>query len=84
MVGPDARYDGVHGGVDFQPPPRTGAVLLAGDETAVPAIAAILERLPATTVGETLLEVPLGDDALELVAPPRPPTCTPGSPARPP
>ena len=70
MVGPDARYDGVHGGVDFQPPPRTGAVLLAGDETAVPAIAAILERLPATTVGEALLEVPLGDDALELVAPP--------------
>jgi NADPH-dependent ferric siderophore reductase len=70
MVGPDARYGGDHGGVDFQPPPRTGAVLLAGDETAVPAIAAILERLPAGTVGEVLLEVPLGDDALELAAPP--------------
>ncbi|GGO20346.1 siderophore-interacting protein [Micromonospora parathelypteridis] len=69
MVGPDAGYDGDHGGVEFRPP--TGAtLLLAGDETAVPAISAICERLPQTARGMVLLEVPDADDVLPLVAPP--------------
>jgi NADPH-dependent ferric siderophore reductase len=70
LVGPDAAYPGVHGGVEFTPPPAGCAVLLAGDETAVPAVSAILERLPAGTRGEALLEVPEPGDALSVQAPP--------------
>ncbi|MDG4830920.1 siderophore-interacting protein [Solwaraspora sp. WMMD1047] len=70
LVGPDARFPGPHGGVEFRPPPKADAVLLAGDETAVPAIAAILERLPRETRGEALLEVPATGDALPVDGPP--------------
>jgi NADPH-dependent ferric siderophore reductase len=69
VMGPDAGYAGEHGGVEFRPPADAGCLLLAGDETAVPAIAAILERLPADTRGEALLEVPYAGDALPLTAP---------------
>ncbi|PYC75080.1 NADPH-dependent ferric siderophore reductase [Micromonospora arborensis] len=69
LVGPDAGYDGDHGGVEFRPP--TGAtLLLAGDETAVPAISAICERLPLAARGTVVLEVPDADDVLPLAAPP--------------
>ncbi|MEU7799102.1 siderophore-interacting protein [Micromonospora arborensis] len=69
LVGPDAGYDGEHGGVEFRPP--TGAtLLLAGDETAVPAISAICERLPLAARGTVVLEVPDADDVLPLAAPP--------------
>ncbi|MEV1317429.1 siderophore-interacting protein [Micromonospora arborensis] len=69
LVGPDAGYDGEHGGVEFRPP--TGAtLLLAGDETAVPAISAICERLPLPARGTVVLEVPDADDVLPLAAPP--------------
>jgi NADPH-dependent ferric siderophore reductase len=44
-------------------------VLLAGDETAVPAIAGILRDLPADAVGTALLEVPLAADVQDLAAP---------------
>ncbi|HEX5540775.1 MAG TPA: siderophore-interacting protein [Micromonospora sp.] len=70
ILGPDAGFDGEHGGVEFRPPARSGPLLLAGDETAVPAIAAILQRLPLTARGKALLEVPDGTDALPLAAPP--------------
>jgi len=69
VLGPNADFDGHHGGVDFVPPVRTGCLLLAGDETAVPAIASILERLPAGARGEVLLEVPTAGDAQPLTAP---------------
>lgn len=69
VLGPDAHFRGQHGGVDFVPPVRTGCLLLAGDETAVPAIASILERLPATARGEAVLEVPTAGDVLPLTAP---------------
>ncbi|WP_460541027.1 siderophore-interacting protein [Glycomyces halotolerans] len=69
LLGPDARFDGVHGGVDFHAP--DGAeLLIAGDETAAPAIAAILERLPITARGNAFIEVPEPADALELDGPP--------------
>ncbi|WP_412543270.1 siderophore-interacting protein [Longispora sp. K20-0274] len=68
LLGPDARFDGPHGGREFQPTADT--VLLAGDETAVPAVAAILERLPAHLTGEAVLEVPHAADVLDLAAPP--------------
>ncbi|MCL1870624.1 MAG: siderophore-interacting protein [Promicromonosporaceae bacterium] len=69
ILGPDARYDGPHGGLGFAPPDGTRAVLLAGDETAVPAIAAICESLPDDVVGEVLLEVPHREDRWTLKAP---------------
>jgi len=69
LVGPDRGHDGPHGGVEFRPPAQLHTTLLAGDETAVPAIAAILERLPPDIRGEALLEVPHADDALDVTAP---------------
>ncbi|MEV4122300.1 siderophore-interacting protein [Micromonospora sp. NPDC049645] len=69
LVGPDAGYDGNHGGVEFRQ--STGdALLLAGDETAVPAISSICERLPLDARGTVVLEVPDAADVLPLVAPP--------------
>jgi NADPH-dependent ferric siderophore reductase len=76
LVGPDAGYDGDHGGVEFRPPWTAdrpewdGSLLLAGDETAAPAICAILERLPAGARGRALIEVPVAADALPVEAPP--------------
>ncbi|MCY1145599.1 siderophore-interacting protein [Actinoplanes sp. Pm04-4] len=69
LLGPNADFDGVHGGIDFHPPAHTDCILLGGDETAVPAIAGILAGLPADARGEALLEVPSADDAQELTAP---------------
>lgn len=69
LVGPDAGYHGNHGGVEFRAP-TGGALLLAGDETAVPAISSICERLPLDARGTVVLEVPDADDVLPLVAPP--------------
>ncbi|QYC42792.1 Vibriobactin utilization protein ViuB [Nonomuraea coxensis DSM 45129] len=66
ILGPDARYDGVHGGLEFRLPTGGTTVLLAGDETAVPAICSVLERLPAGVTGEALMEVPFDDDALPV------------------
>ena len=68
VLGPDARYEGDHGGVEWRAAPGS-PVLLAGDETAVPAICAILARLPEDAHGEALLEVPHDDDALDVPAP---------------
>lgn len=41
-------------------------VLLAGDETAVPAISAILESLPTDVTGQAFLEVPDGGDFQDI------------------
>lgn len=69
ILGPNAEHDGTSGGIDFIPPEHTDRLLLAGDETAVPAIAAILERLPQDARGEVVLEVPVSGDRLDLNAP---------------
>lgn len=74
LFGPTRALRGVSLGVDFVPPRRAGAVLLAGDETAAPAIAAILERLPETTSGVVVLEVPEASDVSYL--PTHPGFCT--------
>jgi NADPH-dependent ferric siderophore reductase len=50
----------------FRPPTGTDWVLLTADETALPAAAAILEWLPAGTRALAFLEVPGGEDRLEL------------------
>ncbi|MGX9899566.1 siderophore-interacting protein [Arthrobacter sp. SA17] len=47
-------------------PGRARDVLLAGDETAVPAITAMLEALPARFTGNAFLEVPDADDVQQF------------------
>ncbi|MHA7132781.1 siderophore-interacting protein [Oerskovia turbata] len=69
LLGPNGLWSGVHGGVEFNRPARSHALLLAGDETAVPAITSILESLPADEVGDVLLEVPHAEDVLPVTAP---------------
>ncbi|WP_374774113.1 siderophore-interacting protein [Streptomyces sp. NBC_01310] len=55
--------------VRFQPPADTDAVWMYADETALPAAAAILERLPAGTRVHAWFEVPHEDDRLALTTP---------------
>ena len=69
LAGQHACGGGPHGGVDFVPPAITDRLLIAGDETALPAIAGILERLADDARGEVLIEMPSSDDRIELVAP---------------
>ncbi|GGK00979.1 siderophore-interacting protein [Pilimelia anulata] len=66
IIGPNAGYAGDHGGREFRPGDAPH-LLLAGDETAAPAIVSILERLPAG-VGQALIEVPDRADALPYEA----------------
>ncbi len=56
------------GGIEFAPGDAS-RILLAGDETAVPAMTRILADLPATTVGHAFLEVPHAYDVLCVPAP---------------
>jgi NADPH-dependent ferric siderophore reductase len=42
----------------YSPNPEAGSYLFLGDESALPAIAAALEALPADAVGQVLVEVP--------------------------
>ncbi len=56
------------GGIEFVPG-HASDLLLAGDETAVPAICAILEQLPADARGAAFLEVPVVLDELAVTAP---------------
>ena len=53
------------GGIEFAPQP-SDRLLLVGDETAVPAVARILEDLPADATGTAWLEVPAQEDVLDL------------------
>lgn len=66
FVGP--RRGAMFGGIEFEPG-TAARVLLAGDETALPAIAAILAGLPASTRGAAFVEVPLSADVLDLPHP---------------
>ena len=69
LVGPNARFDGPRGGVEWRPPADPSGLLLAGDETAVPAISAITGSLPPGARARVLLEVPTVDDVLPHAAP---------------
>lgn len=57
-----------YGGIEFAPGAATD-VLLAGDETAVPAISAIVEEGLAGRRAAAFLEVPCAADVLDLTAP---------------
>jgi NADPH-dependent ferric siderophore reductase len=69
LIGPNARFPGPTGGYEWHPPVDASCLLVAGDETAVPAICAIVESLPAGQRARVLLEVPEAGDVQELVTP---------------
>lgn len=56
------------GAAEFDPG-AANRILLAGDETAAPAICAILEALDVATVGHVFIEVPTDADRLPVTAP---------------
>jgi NADPH-dependent ferric siderophore reductase len=57
------------GGIEFDPA-GASQLLLVGDETALPAIARILEDLPADAKGSVFVEVAVSDDIQALRRPP--------------
>jgi NADPH-dependent ferric siderophore reductase len=69
LLGPDRHGTGRAWGVEWAPP-AAGTLFLAGDETAVPAISAIVEALPAGRRTIAVLEVPDAADVLSLRVPP--------------
>ncbi len=56
------------GGIEFTPAPGA-ELLLVGDETAVPAVCAVLEQLPDSATGAAFLEVPEAGDVLDVRRP---------------
>ncbi|MFC5433381.1 siderophore-interacting protein [Microbacterium suwonense] len=68
VVGPNSRSAERAGGIEWKPGDAR-SLLIAGDETAAPAICSIVESLPADAVGEVCIEVPTAADALPLAAP---------------
>lgn len=68
IVGPDALSPANGVGIDWRPGEAT-ELLIAGDETAAPAIANILETLPAGRRAHAFIEVPTERDALALDLP---------------
>jgi NADPH-dependent ferric siderophore reductase len=67
VLGPRRGFP--YGGIEFAPPPGA-RLLLAGDETAVPAVCAILEQLPDDALGAAFLEVPVVGDVQDVRRPP--------------
>jgi NADPH-dependent ferric siderophore reductase len=65
IVGPDSRSPRSRDGIEFKPGAAT-RLLFAGDETAVPAISAILESLPDSVLAHAILEVPRHEDRLDI------------------
>ncbi|MGW3473484.1 siderophore-interacting protein [Saccharopolyspora sp. NPDC000995] len=62
LLGPDRPGTGRMWGCEWAPPATASHLVLAGDETAVPAVAAIVETLPPCTRGIVCLEVPEEND----------------------
>lgn len=75
MVAPNLAFTGDPGGYEWRAPEDLRTLLLVGDETALPAIAGILEQmardLPDVPV-QAFVEVPGEEDCLEL-------TCSPAT-----
>jgi len=68
VVGPNSQCESPSGGIEWKPGAAT-SVLIAGDETAAPAICSIVESLPEGVTGEVCIEVPTEHDTLPLAAP---------------
>ncbi|RIQ22785.1 siderophore-interacting protein [Jiangella rhizosphaerae] len=73
LIGPNRLYGADCQGHEWCPPVDVRDLLIAGDETAVPAVSGILERLRGTIDPgariQVFLEVPEAGDALPLLAP---------------
>lgn len=65
IVGPDAQSVDSAIGIDWHPGGAT-TLLLAGDETAAPAICSILESLPAGRTAQAFVEIPDASDRLPV------------------
>ena len=63
LLGPVVGHEATDTGVDFVPPRQIDKLLLVGDETAAPAISAILEQVDPATQGIAVLELPDPADA---------------------
>lgn len=70
VFGPNRRYEGQIGGYTWVGADDGTEVLLAGDETAVPAIAGILDEMKPGVHGAAYLEVPTSRDILPVCPPP--------------
>lgn len=68
IVGPDARSKDNAVGADWAPG-TASELLLAGDETAAPAITSILESLPPGRRARAFIEVPRAGDVLDVTLP---------------
>lgn len=69
IIGPARHSEAGYGGIEFAPG-DADRLLLVGDETAVPAIASILDSLKDAKIrGRALLEVPTSADRVEVAAP---------------
>lgn len=68
LVGPNALSPDSASGIAWNPG-ASRRLLLAGDETAAPAILAILESLPHDATGSVFIEVPDAADVLPVEAP---------------
>jgi NADPH-dependent ferric siderophore reductase len=60
LMGPSGAYS---------PDPAADWHLLAGDETAIPAISVALEALPANAIGKAFIEIAGPEDEIPLIAP---------------
>ncbi|PJJ62396.1 siderophore-interacting protein [Compostimonas suwonensis] len=69
VVAPDAGSGVPSGGYEWNPG-RATTLLIAGDETAAPAICAIIESLDDHAQGAAFIEVPQAEDVLPITAPP--------------
>ena len=69
LLGPNAAYGDVHGGLEFRPPDgHVGPTVLVGDATAAPAVLSIVAQLAPDAFGEAVLEVPDAEDIVDVVA----------------
>ncbi|CAM03348.1 NADPH-dependent ferric siderophore reductase [Saccharopolyspora erythraea NRRL 2338] len=62
LCGPDRPGNGRMWGCEWLPPETARQVVLAGDETALPAVASIVESLPPDARGIVCVEVPTAGD----------------------
>ncbi|MEB3369905.1 siderophore-interacting protein [Saccharopolyspora mangrovi] len=69
LFAPDRPGTGRMWGCEWAPPASAERLVLAGDETAVPALAAIVESLPAHARGVVCAEVPEDGDRQEWTGP---------------
>jgi len=69
IMAPNAAFEGDGGGYEWKPPQGLKRLLLIADETALPAVAGILEglsALPAPPITEAFVEIPSVDDMIAL------------------